>query len=73
MYRSDSRATSCRQDGGGVVAASLGLRFDVGHVLIDTAYRYHGIYADFRPQLDFVRDKVLINVNSVYLGLGLKF
>ena len=57
----------------GMVAASLGLRFDLGHVLVDTAYRYHGIYADFRPQLDFVHDKVLINVNTVYVGLGVKF
>jgi hypothetical protein len=57
----------------GMVTAAAGLRFDLGQVLVDAAYRYHGIYADFTPQLDFVRDKVLINVNSVYIGLGVKF
>ncbi len=57
----------------GMLAAGAGPRLEAGRVFVEAAYRYHGIYADFRPQLDFVRDKVLVSVNSGYVGLGFGF
>ncbi len=54
-------------------AASAGLRLDFDKVFVDGAYRYLGVFSDFRPDLNLSNDRVLIHVQSVYVALGVRF
>jgi hypothetical protein len=56
----------------GIAALGAGLRVDAGKVFVEGAYRYFRVFTDFDPS-SLGTGRVVTNVNSAHVGIGIKF